>query len=112
MMINISRFIIIQEKLHRIINDYVKEIQDAIKVYSDLDENMALKMNILKTYMIYFLKEYGNLYNWKDIQSNLKSSTISIKVFKENSNSKELDYEEYEKKWWAKSNSYRWIYTI
>lgn len=98
MMINISRFIAIQEKIHVIADNYVKEIQDAINVFSKLEEERALKNEYIKNLYEVYLKEYSNLeYSWEEIQDNLKSSTVSIKVFKENSNSKELNYEEYEK---------------
>lgn len=106
MLINVSRYIDVQNKLTDIIKEYMKTIIEEIRNYSKMDN--ALKHSNIKyikdVYDKYYarLNEYVNAeqtFSWKQIQETLYKSSASIEISSVNSGnaSKILDYENYEK---------------
>lgn len=97
MMINVSRFTGIQEKLKGLVSSFVKERQDAIKNYAGLPDASALKNSVLKDIFNVWDTEYTNAgFSWGEIQGQLNESVSTIKVISVNMQSTDtLDYSEY-----------------
>lgn len=98
MLINISRFTNVQEQLGNIVNDYLKEMQSAARVYGKMTVNEALiDKNILSLYKTYN-QLYSNIeFEWDIIQRNLYKSIAPVVVAVVNQKHKNgLNYEEYE----------------
>lgn len=97
MLVNISRFTGVQEQVSRLINDYLKELQSAIKLYCRLEQKIALKDK-----RILSLKEtFDNIYvdipiDWKNVQEALHNSCAGIIVQTINQrNGKNFSYDNY-----------------
>ena len=106
MLINVSRYIDVQNKLTDIIKEYMKTIIEEIRNYSKMDN--ALKHSNIKYIKDVYDKYYARLneyvkaeqtFSWKQIQETLYKSSASIEISSVNSGnaSKILDYENYEK---------------
>ena len=106
MLINVSRYIYVQNNLTDIIKEYMKTIIEEIRNYSKMDN--ALKHSNIKyikdVYDKYYaqLNEYVNAeqtFSWQQIQETLYKSSASIEISSVNGGnaSKILDYENYEK---------------
>lgn len=98
MLINISRFTNVQEQLGNIVNDYLKEMQSAARVYGKMTVSEALiDKNILSLYKTYN-QLYSNIeFEWDIIQRNLYKSIAPVVVAVVNQKHKNgLNYEEYE----------------
>lgn len=106
MLINVSRYIDVQNKLTNIIKEYFKDIIEEIRNYSKMED--ALKHNSIKFIKEVYDKYYANLnayinssstFTWQQIQENLYSASASIIISSVNGGnaSKILDYENHEK---------------
>lgn len=96
MMINVSRFTNIQLQIEQIVKNYVKEIQESVRLYGKLDDTKALKdININRLYGM-FVREFSNKgYTWEQIKDQLLKSIEPIKVVSVNSLKKNsLEYED------------------
>lgn len=98
MLINISRFIDVQEQISKIINGKVRELQREIKNYSKLGSKaMSLESFHLlrKTFDLYFSDIE---FTWETIQDRISDSVQSIVVRSVNSGNaaKNLDYDDWE----------------
>lgn len=109
MMINISRFIAVQNQITKVVDGYVREAKREIHNYYMLGE-AALQFDIFKlmkkVYEKYYSSfadnpEFGDLkhFTWDEIQKNLYPSIARIEVRTINGGNapKNLDYEKYEK---------------
>lgn len=106
MLINVSRYIYVQNNLTDIIKEYMKTIIEEIRNYSKMDN--ALKHSNIKYIKDVYDKYYAQLneyvkaeqtFSWQQIQETLYKSSASIEISSVNGGnaSKILDYENYEK---------------
>ncbi len=96
MMINVSRFTTIQIEVEQIVKEYVKEIQESIRLYGNLNDDIALKdKNIEKLYQTYITDFSTQGYTWDEIKISLLKGIEPIKVVSVNSLKKNtLNYED------------------
>lgn len=110
MMINVSRFISVQNKITKLIDSYVREAKIEIHNYYLCKEN-ALQIGIFKLMKNVYEKYYSRFacdpdfsdlehFSWEQIQASLYPAIARIEVRTINGGnaSKNLDYENYEKK--------------
>ena len=97
MLVNMSRFNAVQQQIHKYVNGYLKELQEATKVYGLIDENKALKNTHIKKLRDIFIKHYFDLgFEWSQIQKNLYASIASIQTILVNQKSaKTANFEDY-----------------
>lgn len=107
MLINISRFINVQENIKRVVNGYVKTLQRSIGNYSKMG-NDALKNKDIAYIKLIYSKHFERLneisrtdedyYSWDEILNQLDESVSSIVVRTVNGGNapKNLNYDEYE----------------
>lgn len=94
MLVNISRFVRVQEQLGEVINRHLKRVKDDIRLYSKLSVDEALKNSSIRELKRVYEREYSDIqYSWTDIQNNLIRAIDPIQVFVVNSGQNELDYE-------------------
>lgn len=96
MMINVSRYTNIQLQIEQIVKNYVKEIQESVRLYGKLDDTKALKdININRLYEM-FVREFSDKgYIWEQVKNQLLKSIEPIKVVSVNSLKKNLlEYED------------------
>ena len=97
MLINVSRFTYVQNRVSELTNDFLKNLQNACRLYCKMEEDVALQneyISLLKdTYEeIYHKAEY----DWYDVQQALHSACASIIVQTVNQqNGKNLSYDAY-----------------
>ncbi len=98
MLINVSRFTNVQEQLGVIVNNYLKNVQASVRLYSKLDMNEALKDKTMNSLRITYEKNYSHLnYSWQVIQNSLYKSIVAVTVVVVNQKNKNgLNYEEYD----------------
>lgn len=98
MIINISRFVNCQSQIYDLVYNYVNEVRNAVKVYSKLEPNEALKNEKIANLKRIFELEYSKLgYDWNTVQTQLYESIASIQVAIVNQKNKNtLNYEDYE----------------
>lgn len=109
MMINISRFIAVQNQITKVVDGYVREAKREIHNYYMLGEE-ALQFDIFKLMKKVYEKYYSSFadnpefsdlkhFTWDEIQKNLYPSIARIEVRTINGGNapKNLDYEKYEK---------------
>ena len=96
MLVNISRFVNVQNQLGFLVNQHLKSTQDAVRLYSQLTSNEALQNSrILRDLKEVYEKEFSNIeYSWEKIQKNLKRAIEPIEVFVVNGSQNKLNYEE------------------
>lgn len=97
MIINISRFVNCQSQIYDLVYNYVNEVQQAVKVYSKLELNEALKNEKIANLKRIFELEYSNVgYSWNEILSKINESIAPVQVAVVNQRSNNLSYEDYE----------------
>lgn len=99
MLVNVSRFTRVQESVWTEINSYVKNIQNACKLYCMRGEEDALRdpciLDLYETYENIYKNTVG--YSWNQVQNHLYESCKSIVVQTINQRSTtKLDYDNYE----------------
>ncbi len=97
MLVNVSRFTLIQEKVSVLVNDYLKNMQSACRNYSSLDKDKAIKDPFISSLRKTYEDIYSNIeFDWKDIQKHLHTSCASITVQLFNRNAgQNFSYEDY-----------------
>ena len=97
MLINVSRFTAVQEQISDLVNEYVKELQSACKLYCKLEEKKALQDERIAKLKDTFDNIYPNLdLEWKEVQESLHNSCAGIIVQTVNQrNGKNLSYDDY-----------------
>ena len=97
MLINVSRFTDVQDQVSELVNEYLKNMQSACRLYGKLPEEKAL----LDEYIAKLSDVYETIYKnvdieWSVIQEHLYSSCAGITVMTINQRSgKNLDYSAY-----------------
>lgn len=93
MMINVSRFNDIQDKVHGLVYAYQKQLDDAIKLHAALGEK-GLKDPDLAALKATFLKEFSEIeFDFEEVQKVLPEASASIVVRTVNMRGGALDYE-------------------
>lgn len=97
MLVNISRFTVVQEQVSVLINDYLKNLQNACKLYCSLDEQIALQDPYILKLKETFEKVYKDVdFTWSEVQKRLHTSCASIIVKTINQRSgKDFNYDAY-----------------
>lgn len=97
MLVNVSRFTAVQEQVSELVNEYLKNMQGACRVYSKLAPEVALK----NEYIAQLKKVYETIYencelSWDEIQDGLYSSCAGIIVQTINQrNGKNFSFDDY-----------------
>ncbi len=95
MLINVSRFTIVQSNVKLLVDEYLKEIRQSIINYYKLNISEALKNRELASLKEVFDNEFGQVgHTWGEVQAELKNSVSPIAVIEVNSSSsaEQLDY--------------------
>lgn len=97
MLINVSRFTAVQEEVSGLVNEYLKDIQGACKLYCKLPSNKALQDAYMKRLKKTFETIYSNVhFAWEEVQTQLYNSCGSIIVQTINQrNGQNLNYDDY-----------------
>ncbi len=97
MLINVSRFTAVQEQVADLVNEYLKNIQSACRLFGKLPEDKALKNEyFIRLKRVYETIYIDSEYEWSEIQESLYSSCAGITVMTINQRSgKNLDFTAY-----------------
>lgn len=97
MLINVSRFTVVQEEVSVLVNEYLKNIQSACKLYCKLSADKALQDIYIKQLKDTFESIYPNVdFTWEEVQTQLYNSCGSIMVQTINKNNgQNLNYDDY-----------------
>lgn len=97
MLINVSRFTAVQEEVSGLVNEYLKNIQSACKLYCKLPIDKALQDIYIKQLKETFEVIYSNVdFEWEEVQTQLYNSCGSIMVQTINQrNGQNLNYDDY-----------------
>ena len=99
MIVNVSRFVNIQNQINNLVENYVNNLKNSIRLYSKLSFEEAMNDDNLNKLYNTYKQSYSNLeFSWSDIQKILNDSTNAIMVNVVNGkNFNKLDYESNEK---------------
>lgn len=95
MLVNVSRFTMVQSNVKLLVDEYLKEIRQAIINHYKLNSAEVLKNSELASLKEIFDKEFGQTgHTWDEVQAELKKSVSPIAVIEVNSSSsaEQLDY--------------------
>ncbi len=95
MMINVSRFTMVQSHIKLLVDEYIKEIRQSVLNHYKLRSSEALKNSVMADLKGVFTKEFPSVgYTWAETQKILKESISPIDVIEVNSSSaaEKLDY--------------------
>lgn len=97
MLINVSRFTVVQEEVSVLVNEYLKNIQSACKLYCKLSADKATQDIYIKQLKDTFESIYLNVdFTWEEVQTQLYNSCGSIMVQTINKNNgQNLNYDDY-----------------
>lgn len=97
MLINVSRFTAVQEEISVLVNEYLKNIQNACKLYCKLTVAKALQDTYINQLKETFESIYSNAdFAWEEVQAQLYNSCGSIMVQTINRrNGQNLNYDDY-----------------
>lgn len=97
MLINVSRFTAVQEEVSGLVNEYLKNIQSACKLYCKSPADKALQDIYIKQLKETFEVIYSNVdFEWEEVQTQLYNSCGSIMVQTINQrNGQNLNYDDY-----------------
>lgn len=97
MLVNISRFTLVQEQVSSLINNYLKNMQNACKLYCRMDVAIALQDPFIAKLKNTYEKIYSNVdFPWEKVQTQLHSSCAGIIVKTINQRSgKDFNYDMY-----------------
>lgn len=97
MLINVSRFTAVQEEVSVLVNEYLKDIQNACKLYCKLTVAKALQDTYINQLKETFESIYSNAdFAWEEVQTQLYNSCGSIMVQTINQrNGQNLNYDDY-----------------
>lgn len=97
MMINVSRFIRVQELVKGLVLEYVKEIRQSVNNYSSQNEEVALRNPLIHDLYITWEEEFSKEHDWACIQPVLKESIDPAIVLCINTTSSDiLSYDEHD----------------
>lgn len=97
MLVNVSRFTAVQEQVSELVNEHLKNLQSACRLYGKLKPEEALK----NVYIESIKKAYDEIYSaveftWEEIQNALYASCAGIVVLTINQrNGKNLSFDDY-----------------
>jgi len=97
MMINVSRFTNVQSCIKLLVDEYVRELQHAIRNYSRLHESEALQNSYMASLKMVWEQRFPDTgQTWEKVQEKLKDAVSPIGVIEVNSSSaaEPLDYSE------------------
>lgn len=97
MLVNISRFTLVQEQVSGLINNYLKNMQNACKLYCRMDAATALQDPFIAKLKNTYEKVYSNInLPWEKVQRQLHSSCAGIIVKTSNQRGgKDFNYDMY-----------------
>ncbi len=98
MMINVSRFVSVQNTVRTFISTYEKKLKEAVKTNYAMPENVSSKNEHMASLENVFREDFECEFEWSDIKAALYEALESVRTFVVNSKSDEvLDYKRYEK---------------
>lgn len=99
MLINVSRFISVQERFEELVSNEFQKIMNSIRHGQFLDNNEALKNKHIYNLYTTYIKYYGDEYSWKEIFKNIYESNKYVEIYKIpfKDKKKKLDYDKHEK---------------
>lgn len=101
MMVNVSRFTVVQDQVASIIQDWLSRVQSDIKMYSSLPSKEACQYksfsDLEQTWNNHKLSEVSEL-SWEEVLPALRTSTlpIMVKTVNQRTGAASLDYRAYE----------------
>lgn len=99
MLVNVSRFTVIQSEVRVMIHNYLTQLQNSILNFSSLNRDEALENSDLKELYTSWQNEYAKSteFDWISIQSELKTAVSRIETIEVNSSfsaERDIDYSE------------------
>lgn len=97
MLINVSRFTAVQEQVSDLVNEYLKNIQSACRLYGKLETDKAIQDEYIGKLKDVYERIYDNEeYSWETIQHSLHKSCAPVIVQTINQrNGKNLSFDDY-----------------
>lgn len=95
MLVNVSRFTAVQSRVRLLVDEYVRQVRQAVISYYRLDTSESLKHTVLTRLKVLFDREFdSNERSWREIQLLLKEAISPISVVEVNSSpsAAPLDY--------------------
>lgn len=98
MLINVSRFVKVQERIEILVNNKLENITNSIRQSQRLDFDTYIKNHYISNIYDTYKKHYLNTYSWEEIFSVLYEAIKDIKIFKvpTKDKNKQLNYEKHE----------------
>jgi hypothetical protein len=90
MMINVSRFVRVQEYVKGLVLEYVKQLRQAINNHCSLPVDIAVKDTMIRGLHATWEEDYRNILDWADIQPLLKESIDPAEVLSINTSSSDV----------------------
>ena len=99
MMVNVSCFVNIQNKVRDFLSAYEKKLKEAVKANYAMPENVSFQNEYMARLYDVFSADFSDCgFDWSTVKSALFESLDSMRIFVVNSKSDEsLDYKKYEK---------------
>ncbi|PCJ22649.1 MAG: endonuclease [SAR86 cluster bacterium] len=99
MLVNVSRFIDIQNTVRTLINVYLKKLKEAIKANYAMSEDISSENEYMRLIKDLFEEDFiDSEFDWPTVKAQLFNAVDSIRTYVVNSKSDEpLDYKKYEK---------------
>lgn len=99
MMVNVSRFVAVQQLVRDLISIYEKKLREAVKANYAMPERISDRNRYMHSLKASFDKEFADCgFEWRDVKSALYGVFENLRLFVVNSKSDEaLDYGKYEK---------------
>lgn len=99
MMVNVSRFVNIQNKVRDFLSTYEKKLREAVKANYAMPEETSSQNEYMARLHDVFSADFSDCgYDWNTVKSALFEALDSLRIFVVNSKSDEaLDYKKYEK---------------
>lgn len=99
MLINVSRFTAVQDRVRDLVEKVVAEIRQHVQDFSKLPETQALRSRVMSDLRAAFLAEYpGCGYSWTQVQEALHGAVapITVRSVNQRSGAASLDYSKHE----------------
>ncbi|WP_432736429.1 Z1 domain-containing protein [Maridesulfovibrio sp. FT414] len=98
MMINVSRFVVIQNRVRDFISLYTNKLKEAVKSYYAMPEAISSQNSYMRSLKTTFCNDYAHCeLSWEEVKISLNNATENLRIFVVNSKSDEvLDYKKYE----------------
>lgn len=99
MMVNVSRFVSIQNQIKDILSDYKKKILEAVKANYAMPESVSSKNVYMANLFEVFYSDFNDCgHDWGEVKEFLHEAVDSIRIFAINNETDDaLDYKKYEK---------------